>query len=473
MNPVVLTEIQWRSLQDSIAAYSGMALDNTRRRSVEAVLAERCAQLSCDDPVAYLAAMTSAELHAVVEMLCNHETQFFRTPLHYRALREHVLPELNTRRSLAAPLRCWSAGCSTGEEAYSLAITALAALPPSRPVQIYASDLSNTALMHARAGRYRGRTLANVAPADLNRYFSPDDDWSVVKPEVAAIIQWYQHNLYNTLPSWATDLDLVLCQNVTIYFSVDTCRELMGRIFQSLRPGGYLVIGYSETLWHVFEGFELQSLGGTFMYRKPLAAAIPPPRRQRRAPNDRQPFLADAASGSAPPTPHQLLDQARTLLATARGDEALALLLAVPVEHTCFAAARTLIGRIYADRGEWDRATAEAVCALEHDLTAAEANLLLGIIAAHRQQWPAAVESLQRSQYLDPANPLPSFHLADAYRAQGRAELAGREYRAALRRLAPLEETALLDGVSVGWLRASCTRAIQQLGQFHRRSSMG
>ena len=115
------------------------------------------------------------ELRLLAELVLNHETIFFRNGPHLRALREVLLPEIHRRKPAGAPIRIWSAGCATGEEPYSLAITALETLgqPLARPVEIWATDLSEPALRKARAGFYRGRALQNL-PADLlARYFTP------------------------------------------------------------------------------------------------------------------------------------------------------------------------------------------------------------------------------------------------------------------------------------------------------------
>jgi chemotaxis protein methyltransferase CheR len=495
MRPTLSTG-QFQTLASSIAEYSGFSLDSSRHRSLESALAVRMEALGIDDVRAYLQSMESGELHRLTELVVNHETQFFRTPAHHRALRESILPALHRERGIAQPLRCWSAGCATGEEPYSLAISILSTWgePLPRPVEIHATDISTQALEKAQQGRYRGRTLMNVAQDELKRYFTPDHSYQSVKPEVRSLIHFEQHNLHTPVPVWARSLDIIFCQNVTIYFSVDVCRALMGRFFEALRPGGYLFLGFSETLWRIFDRFETVELSGAFVYRKPLprtgtlrmrhqlqlreraerAAAregrsllreptasleIQPPARDLRP---RTGGRLPARPPAAQPTP-SLLEQGLSQLQAGQLDEALSSLQQVGDDDPAYAQALAAIARIHANRGDWEQAAAEARRAIERDVLVHDAHLLLGMLCANQEQWAEAVTHLERVRYLSPQAPLPSFHLANAYRGQQRLDLAEREYRSALRKLADLDPAEVLDGVTVAWLRETCQRFLQHL----------
>ncbi len=464
MSRPALTDLQWQVLSERIAAYSGVALDSSRLRSVESALAVRLEARGLQHLEQYLWRLDDDELHALVELLVNHETQFFRTPAHYRALAEHLLPELHRARTPGLPIRCWSAGCATGEEPYSLAITALNTLPASRPCEIHGTDLSNRALERARAAQYRSRAVSNVAPADLERYFRPaGDSWQLV-PLVKNNVVFEQHNLLTELPRWAQALDIVLCQNVTIYFALETCRALISRLFDALAPGGYLFLGYSETLWRMFDRFETVEVGGAFVYRKPAAPLSAP------APAPRAPARPLRAVPPPPPvTDAEWLQQGRELLAAGKLDQAVEVLRHVAPAAPEYPQALAVIAQVHANRGDWELAAAEATRALELDILTGDAHVLLGVVSAQQSRWPAALEHLLRAQYLDPSAPLPSFHLADVYRRQQRHDLAVREYRVTLRKLEALPSGLLLEGVSVGWLRETCVRYVQQLERSGRR----
>lgn len=461
---------QFHSLANQIAEYSGFMLDGSRHRSLESALAVRMEALAFEDARTYLDRLDSAELHRITELVVNHETQFFRTPAHHRALREELLPSLHRNRPNSQPLRCWSAGCATGEEPYSLAISVLETLgvPLPRPVEIYATDISTQALSKAQAGTYRGRALANVAPVELKRHFVGHANLFEVNSQVRALVRFEQHNLRAAMPTWAPGLDIIFCQNVTIYFAVETCRALMARFFDVLAPGGYLFLGFSETLWRIYDRFETVEVAGAFVYRKPLPkVVVPAPRLQPRE----RPVMKSDARTLAPvrraPRPELPLpspfEQGMAQLEAGAFDVALQLLQQVKSSDQQYPQALAAIARIHANRGDWELAAVEARRALELDLLTHDAHLLLGMLAANQERWDQAVSHLERVRYLDPRAPLPSFHLANAYRGQQRLDLAEREYRSALRKLSGLAPTDVLDGVTVDWLRDTCQRFLQHL----------
>ncbi|HEX6292658.1 MAG TPA: CheR family methyltransferase [Herpetosiphonaceae bacterium] len=498
MRPTLSTA-QFQTLAGSIAEYSGFLMDGSRHRSLESAIAVRMETLGLDETHTYLQQIDAAELHRLTELVVNHETQFFRTPAHHRALREHILPALHRERTAAMPLRCWSAGCATGEEPYSLAISILQTLgePLPRQVEIHATDISTQALAKAQLGRYRGRTLMNVKQEEFTRYFTPDQGYHLVRPEVRALIHFEQHNLHTPVPKWARALDIIFCQNVTIYFSVDVCRALMARFFEVLRPGGYLFLGFSETLWRIFDRFETVELAGAFVYRKPLPrtgalrarhqhqlrerteraaaresqkllreqpAPFEAPPRERTPQREARPRTAARLPSRPPaPTSQAFLDQGLAHLQAGQLDDALHTLRRVRADEPAYPHALAAIARIHANRGDWEQAATEAQRAIECDVLVHDAHLLLGMLYANQERWDEAVIHLERVRYLLPQAPLPSFHLANAYRSQQRLDLAEREYRSALRKLADLDEAEVLDGVTVAWLRETCQRFLQHL----------
>jgi chemotaxis protein methyltransferase CheR len=262
----------------------------------------------------------------------------------------------------------------------------------------------------------------------------------------------------------------VFCQNVTIYFAVETCRALMARFYDAMLPGGYLFLGYSETLWRIFDRFETIEVAGAFVYRKPVPRVfVPQPRtvpRERpasvREPRPVHPVRRVERSVQTQSQP-STFDQGTAQFQAGAFDDALQLLQQVKPDHKQYARALATIAHIHANRGDWEMAAAEARRAIELDMLTHEAHLLLGMMLANQERWDQAVQHLERVRYLDPQAPLPSFHLANAYRGQQRFDLAEREYRSTLRKLSDRSPTDVLDGVSVAWLRDTCRRFLQQL----------
>lgn len=491
-----LTPEQFLRFRDLLASYSGVHLDSTRQRLLEHGLARRL-EATGDTLSGYeqrLADPGAAdELRRLAELVLNHETLFFRNGPHFHALRSVLLPELHRRKPAGAPIRIWSAGCATGEEAYSLAITALDIFgaQPARSVEIWATDLSEPALSKARAGVYRGRTLQNIPAGMLQRHFTPQGDGYVVNQAARALVRFQQVNLLDPFPRAAHGIDIIFCQNVTIYFQLVTSRQLIARFYECLPVGGLLFLGFSETLWNVFDRFQTREVLGAYLYTKaegepPTPPAPPAPRlravrQASTSPAERAAHVPIVRSGranvsSAPESPfhdqegrgggheqqgREMLASGQALLEQGRLDDALEQLRHVPPQSAAAPAALTLVARIHADRGDLDLAAAEVQRALELDSLHSPAYLLLGIIYSRQQQWPDAIQQLERARYLDAASALVSFHLAEAYRQGARLDKAITEYRSTMQKLDRHPPGALLDGVAVSWLRETCRRQIE------------
>jgi len=178
-------------------------------------------------------------------------TGFFRDPAVWQEMADTLLPALLERRAAdPTPLRAWVVGCSTGEEAYSLAMLlkeALDAQPgAARAIQIFATDLSADAIAAARRGRYPARIAAEMSPARLARFFTPTEGGYVIDKSIREPVLFAQHDVILDPPF--TRLDILSCRNVMIYFNAALQRRLMPLFHYSLRPGGALVLGGSETI---------------------------------------------------------------------------------------------------------------------------------------------------------------------------------------------------------------------------------
>ncbi|HEX9372300.1 MAG TPA: CheR family methyltransferase [Roseiflexaceae bacterium] len=494
--PGLLSPDEFERLRHLLAGYSGVYLDAARRQQLEHALAQRLAATG-DDLAGYERRIASPdgrdELRRLAELMLNHETMFFRNGLHVRALRETLLPEIHRCKPPGEPIRIWSAGCATGEEAYSLAIVALETFGRllARPVDIWATDLSEPALEQARAGCYRGRSLQNLSADLLRRYFQPSGDGYCVGEVARSLTRFEPQNLLDPFPLDALGVDIIFCQNVTIYFQLKTCRELIARFYECLPERGLLFLGFSETLWNISDNFRSREVAGAYVYYKETLESAAPsaePRERRTldpgdvrrrgtsstrrdhqrsagVSHDRSQVFHDHASPSRPRGPHdqETLAQGHALLDRGQFDEALKMLGHISPQSACAPQALTLAARAHADRGDLDLATAEVQRAIELDALNEEAYLLLGMIYGRQGQWPAAIQQLERARYLSAESALASFHLAEAYRQSGRADKAAREYRNTLRKLDRHPPGDLLDGVAVGWLRETCHRRIAVL----------
>lgn len=220
----------------------------------------------------YLENNLALELTDFVNAITTNLTAFFRESHHFDFLRDTVLPELKEQHKIDKRLRIWSAGCSTGEEPYSLAITLHEAMKNTSGwnARILATDLDSNVVAHGRAGIYSGERFRKVDSKIANKYFSQLNDGSASEGSRIAsdtLKQYITFNRLNLLGDWPMKgkFDVIFCRNVVIYFSKDTQRTLFDRYAELLNPNGYLFIGHSESLHGVSNRFE--SLGRT-MYRK-------------------------------------------------------------------------------------------------------------------------------------------------------------------------------------------------------------
>jgi chemotaxis protein methyltransferase CheR len=221
------------------------------------------------------------ELREMVNCITTNKTHFFREPHHFDFLRDQVFPEIAARKGPGEKhrLRVWSAGCSTGEEPYSIAITALEALERARwSVKILASDVDTDVLARAERGVYSSGSAADLPSALRQRWFpalAGDPDRMTARDELRELLIFRRINLIERRWPINTRFDVIFCRNVTIYFDRATQEQLYERFARLLNPGGYLIAGHSENLsWlnHLFE-----PLGKTIYQVKPSVAGAPLP----------------------------------------------------------------------------------------------------------------------------------------------------------------------------------------------------
>jgi len=218
---------------------------------------------------------SSIEYEALLERLLTQETSFFRYPAIYAALEKRILPELQERKFWQNPrtLRIWSAGCSTGEEPYSIAVTLCESLKFAEAwdMEILATDISRRALRHAERGVYSRRSLQDEPEARVETYFTPTKHGFHVRPRIRRMVSFAQMNLAESV--YVGKFDCIFCMNVLMYFSEARRLAILRRFYDALEPGGYFLLGHAETLSNSPVTFEPVVLGDCRLYRKPMPAA--------------------------------------------------------------------------------------------------------------------------------------------------------------------------------------------------------
>ncbi len=231
---------------------AGLAIPEAKRSMVQSRLNRRLRATGIGGFPAYLDFVESrdgaGERAQMISALTTNVSHFFREEHHFTLLRQDVLPKVSaphrTRR-----LRIWSAGCSTGQEPYSIAMTLIDAMTDISgcDIRILASDIDRTVLATARAGRYGERDLAGVPQAMRSRFFKREGEEHIVRNELRRLISFRELNLMDQWPMQGP-FDAIFCRNVLIYFSEETQNALWPRFARLLSPSGRLYLGHSERM---------------------------------------------------------------------------------------------------------------------------------------------------------------------------------------------------------------------------------
>src|SRR3984893_12654901 len=271
-----LTEQELDEISTLIEQRSAILFDSSRERFFSTRVREHLDEKGLGNGTELLRLVrgSSTEYEALLERLLTQETSFFRYPAVYDALEKRILPEMQERKFWQNPraLRIWSAGCSTGEEAYSIAITLCDALKfvEAWAIEILATDISRRALRHAERGQYSKRSLQDVSRGQVDAHFTSTKHGFQVRPRIRKMISFAQMNLVE--PVYVGKLDCIFCMNVLMYFSEERRLAILQRFYNALEPGGYFLLGHSETLSNVLMKFEALVFGDCHIYRKPVAA---------------------------------------------------------------------------------------------------------------------------------------------------------------------------------------------------------
>jgi len=276
-----LSEHELSEIRMLIEERTGIHFDDSRERFFSTRVREHMHAKGFGRGTELLRAVrkTNVEYEALLERLLTQETTFFRYPAVFEAFEKRVLPELHVKKFWRNPrtLRVWSAGCSTGEEPYSIAITILDSLSfaDAWNVEILATDIGRHALKQAERGVYAGRSIGSVSEKQLANHFAKVDGGFQVKNRLRKLVSFAQVNLAS--PVYMGRMDLIFCMNVLIYFSEERRRAMVQRFFDALEPGGYLFLGHSESISKMPVKFQAIVLGDCILYRKPTAEEMQKP----------------------------------------------------------------------------------------------------------------------------------------------------------------------------------------------------
>jgi chemotaxis protein methyltransferase CheR len=255
-----LSDRRFRSIAEFIEGKVGIKLPAAKRFMLEGRLQKRVRALNCSDLNEYVDRLFSGgksdqELIHLIDCVTTNKTDFFREPSHFVFMRDIAVPELlGSRDRRLRDLKVWSAACSTGMEAYTTAIVLADMLRTGSRFQfrILGTDISTSVLRLAQTGIYTREMMAPVPEELVKRYFLSSRDRSRgevrVVPELRRTTYFMRMNLMDSVYPVDQDVDIIFCRNVLIYFDKQTQRKVVDRLCSHLRPGGYLMVGHSESM---------------------------------------------------------------------------------------------------------------------------------------------------------------------------------------------------------------------------------
>ena len=281
---IPMADDEFRQLRDFVYQHCGLHFTPESKYLLEKRLAKRLQmhQLKNYRDYYYLLRYgknKEQELAEVVDTLTTNETYFFREEYQLKTLFEEILPETCARKERLGnrKLRIWSAGCSTGEEPYTLAMLAL-----EQPrlegwdIEVVGTDISHRVLNIARQGVYGTASFRSTSPYFLGRYFEPDEGGKYrVADAVRDLVTVSHLNLFDTQRvSLLGRMDVVLCRNVIIYFDLAAKKRVVQNLYERLRPEGYLLLGHSESLMNISTSFALRHFQHDMVYQRPAESSL-------------------------------------------------------------------------------------------------------------------------------------------------------------------------------------------------------
>lgn len=412
------------------------------------------------------------ELKKIISDITIGETYFFRNLPQLDILRAEIIPKIvNRKRVLGVnEIKVWSAGCSSGEEVYTLAIILMEEVPgaPLWNISILGTDINRNYLENAKKGLYTSRrTFKHMPPEYFDKYFTRYGKSYIVNDQIKKMARFEQHNLvkddYN-LPEMV-DLDIVFCRNVTIYFNIETTKTVINKIYNTLSDQGYLFIGHSETLWQINNKFVTLDFPHAFIYQKDLSRQKD---MKKEAPYMTIPDLnlenisiskkmslstiaTDAKSTEIPDVsvmetgtkkpvedigsielPHQTADDFYNLQIIDKKyhhatmdfekknyDDALQKFSEIIGKDERYILAYFGRATIFANQGKYDEAIEELNKITRFDNLFLEAYYLLGVLYDKKQDIEKAIEMFEKVVYIDHTVALAYFHLGNLCRYKG------------------------------------------------------
>ena len=445
-----LSGSEFKLLQNLLVQESGLLVAADRQETLRSVLLERMEHHRFSTVGEYYRLLTSdlrngAEIKCFIELLTIGETYFFRSFPQFHALEQKVLAPLIQER-LRGPrtLTLWSAGCSTGEEPYSLAILLLETLPfpETWVISLLATDVNREAIKKAQQAVYSSRSVHDIPEPWLKKYFTRQGDKYHLHENVKRMVRFRYLNLAKdpfTQPGMRL-VDALFCRNVMIYFPLDVTKRIIAQFREALCDGGYFFIGGAETLWQISDQFSQVEFANALLYRKENVTVT----------QDAEPFIELPPRASIVPKLTDVEPPPARIHTILTNPQAIQKAWGL------------------ANQGQYDEAIPILKNVVLSDNLSSEVHYLLGVLYEKKGELDHAIVAFERSLYVDPTLSISHFALASIYQYQQRPLKARREFENAVKTLARKPDAELVpmsEDMTCGFLRTACSRHLESLSK--------
>jgi chemotaxis protein methyltransferase CheR len=266
----ILNDEYFEKFRNLIYDESGIHFSSSNRTILQSRLKERLRNLNLENVTEYYKKLLAdtEEMKTLLDAVTTNLTRFFRNTAHFKTFEYYVIPDLikYKQASGSKKIRIWSAGCSTGEEPYTIAMIAKELIPLDFSLEIIASDISLKSLMIGKEGFYSESRMTGIPDHYLKKYFDQKGGGYKIKDDIKGLIQYDYHNLKHD--SGLRNLDIVFCRNVLIYFDEPAQKAAVDRFWTTMSDHSYLFIGHSESLFGMDTNFEFLKTDWACIYRK-------------------------------------------------------------------------------------------------------------------------------------------------------------------------------------------------------------
>lgn len=497
-----LSKEEFGLFQEFLVEESGLFFDEGRNQSLHLALWERLRKKGFSTYREYYDLLKfrpegQSELRELLDLVTTGETYFFRNLPQFEALMKVVLPDIIQAKMYSADksIRVWSAGCSSGDEAYSIAIAIMEALPAyeSWNISILGTDINRNALMAAQEAIYWQKNIAHLPEEYLGKYFEKKGTSYFLIDSVKRLPRFEYHNLAKdpyTLEGMR-DLDIVFCRNVTIYFDYETTKRVINNFYDCLQDSGVIFLGHAETLWGITDKFTAVEFPQTFVYKKkPYLAGeeavkplfyVPVMNLEDFAPAAAEPLLFE--EGAAPqqkavpclePSEAKnkkeelgfLYSLAARLVNQGDYEQALEFFDKIIARDQAHIPAYFAKATVLANQGKYQDAVKALEKIVEMDNLYVEAYYLMGVLLSKAGDLKGAEAQFRKVIYIDPDIVVIYFNLGNIYLFEKKFEKARFEFNNAVKILSRKDknESVIFCGdFTADLLLRSCKKNLEYL----------